>query len=583
VVIIPKVLEMACPADYITCGKRIILKRFRQQVVKKPHFLIYFLLTFVKVSSNSVFHCRTYLQSNENLPINDGFRIDLKVIEKPHHQTGWAPHKPIKGRHSTVRKSDGLKLLPISPHPFITEVPIGYPKNVRAFANKCVLMSTMIGYYMVKQHENPQGMPRKVRDNIQAVNNYYLPPSRESIALLNKAGEQMLLEVLAVETKFPFIIGKTSHKEICPLLARHYSCQINVIDSDNPKEILKMYPPALDQSLPQVNLFVQRQKGDVDHMMIIKSLNAFQRFFGGKQCQACRRVHAGPTKHFCRSRLRRTCKFCLRPFQQQNTYINKKNENNICLRGGDNANMTACDTCNVSPASVLCQKKHTCRGYYCKKCRVFTHKCGRLNVEKCKKKHKCNKKICTFCSQSYAQRTIHYCELARPDYLKKIPNVGFLSIEQYDNRECNCDQCSEGLLCEDHLTQHDLFPPIMVTLLAEHGQRGQFKQFRWYSDELKCVDDVPEDNHFKYEFSQKNCYLQDSPLTFEPRIGNFGPPESKKNPSLLPFLTRDIKTLNATEKVLYTLLSNSQFENMSILTLGHHPLVNYLLLLKALS
>jgi hypothetical protein len=498
--------------------------------------------------------------------------------------TGWKPDRAIKGRSpKKERRSVGLKLLPKSPHTFLREVPIGYPKNEKAFDNKCVLMSTMIGYYMVKLHENPQGMPQKVLDNIKAVKNYYVSPSKETEAMLNKAGEQMLLEVLDVENNCPSIIGKTSHEEICPPLAVHYRCQINVIDSNDPKAILTLYPPDLDQSLPQVNLFVQRQKGDVDHMMIIKSLSAFQGFFGGKQCQACGTGHAGASqKHFCRSKLQRTCRFCLRPIQQQNTYINKKNENKICLRGGDKANMTACDTCNATPSNVLCQKKHTCRGYYCKKCRVFTHKCGRLNkVEMCRKKHQCYQKICTFCLQSYAQRSLHHCELARPDYLKKIPNVGFLSIEQYDNRECNCDQCSEGLLCEDHLTQHDLFPPIMVTLLAEHGQRGQFKQFRWYSDELKCVDDVPKDNHFKYEFSQKN--LQESPLTFEPRKGNFGKPKSKKNPSRLSFLKRDIKTLNATEKVLYTILSNSQFENMTILTLGHHPLVNYLLLLKALS
>ena len=498
----------------------------------------------------------------------------------PHHQnklkTGWVPQRPIRGRHPKNEKLTlGLKIVPPSPHLFLREVPIGSPGAVKVFLNRCVLMSTMIGYYMVRQHEDHKGISHKDLDNIIAIKNFYISPSKESVKKLNLAGAQLLKEVLHVEEKCPDIVGKTSHEEICPLLALHYTCQINVIDSNDPRALLALYPPEWDQSLPQVWLFLQRQDGDVDHMIVIKSISAFRSYYGGKQCQACGTVHAGASqKHFCRSVLRRTCRFCQRPIQQPNTYINKKNVDSICLRP-TTIKMTPCANCNVTPANEECEKKHKCLGFFCQKCKQFKYKSGRLKtVEMCRKCHKCNRKTCTFCLEDYATKTIHHCELTRPSYLKKIPNIGFLCIEQYDNRECNCDQCSEGLLCEDHTMQHDLFPPIMVTLLAEHGQRGQFKQFRWYSDDLKCVDDVPKDNHFKYEFSQKN--LQESPLSFEPNKRNFGQPKSKKIPSRLSFLKRDIKTLNATGKALYTILSNSQFENMTILTLGHKPLVKLL-------
>lgn len=427
---------------------------------------------------------------------------------------------------------------------------------------------------------------------VKAIENFYCPPSKQKPSLLNKAGMRFEDELLMLETGEPAIYDLNTADDLYPILANHYSCQVNIFDVSCPKVLDSRYPTNYQPKWPQIYLLKEPVDSDTNHMSIVKSIWTYRDKNSAKQCLSCLRVFTQASyRHFCRSKWIKTCRYCVRTIKGEGFYSNSKTQNDFCdpIDWDENsrnpillpsepalthmgvAETEACKTCNVKPRGPKCVGKHKCVGYYCAKCKAFIYASGKLKQSSIKVIHKCGERICTICNTSYKKRSVHHCPMTRPKFLKCYPNMGFLRIEELDEKACNCDVCTDTYTCDNHSQQaENEEAPIMATLYAETKKRGQFDQSRFYSSGIPCdEDDTFTSNYFKTD--KLPAAVVNAPMTFDqPRI-RFNQYKSKR--AAETFLRKDFMQLNATEKALHRLMADKSFNNTSVMVFGSNQLV----------
>ncbi len=184
------------------------------------------------------------------------------------------------------------------------------------------------------------------------------------------------------------------------------------------------------------------------------------------------------------------------------------------------------------------------------------------------------------CNRNRTKTIRHHCDVSRPAFAKKYPNIALLDIQSTDESQANCDECENGLVCEQHKKGDHPNPiPLMATLFFEENARGRFSRMRWYTPDLNRPDSGCCKNAFCYtEYPDE---LVDVEMSLEAKTVRY----NKKASTAVTneFLAKnDCRVLNAVEKFIYHILDHpGTFNNFCILTFGQGPLTSvYNALLK---
>ena len=254
--------------------------------------------------------------------LSNSFRLDFHVLsirnELYKQGKGWKPKLPAKGRQnaSTGKPSPSkdkvtstLHLMDDPKETYLMEPPLGYPSQPTAFKEKCIVMSTLVGLYMTcRIHEDWQSLSNEEQTLLRAIQVFYDPPSKQTVAALERGGQRIQKELENLNNLYPGTVTSTDMEQVMDILQCHYGIQINVIDAEEPTALSATFPKCFDLARAQIFLYQVLEETTI-HLSVIARLSTFQTKNGGKICLACEKVLQNAfTRHYCKDPKLKMCR-----------------------------------------------------------------------------------------------------------------------------------------------------------------------------------------------------------------------------------------------------------------------------------
>jgi len=366
-----------------------------------------------------------FLLSDENLTVNNGFKVYVDVYSKDHSQKAAQKSKNIyKGRKakSLCATNSYWSLEPSSEqlenHPFL--------------ADKCLLIAIALGHFQNLYYETKSDA---ANDGILDSKFMYA----QGIGSSNPFKQQLGMKIITNEVTSFFdylnerkVTDVTNLDLVAPIANDAYACQLVIFSGLN-NQIKYMFPKTFDETLRPIYLF--HPSDETNHIVFIRHVNAFFRAMKQVTCVYCRKsfVKISP-RHICT--VRRNCLACRRFFCQQHKVPSKIHAENYC--SGDKSFkkfVKECEVCNLKLLTESCALIHKglCGkgflGFKCKHCNKYFHRNQKFkNPTEFLKHHICGQKLCPTC-KVYVLESNHICEIKKFYFTDDIKSLAFLSME----------------------------------------------------------------------------------------------------------------------------------------------------------
>ena len=448
-----------------------------------------------------------YLVSNQNLQLDETFKIYLKVLSVKHmaHKIS-AQQKKVSKRIST--KKFGSRVKPIKKFNYFwaLDVPNSFPSEPysNVFKDMCLLTGTIIGLMQNSYFKTERRDKRFLY--VQCINSVNKTKQ-------NRAGKVLFEELTALlnstglESKGPYELELTMEK-----LSVLYKCQFFIFDGiQNSNKLTYMYPEEYQDNL--IPIYFYQPLEEKNHLVYIRNLKSYFKA-NVKVCFSCKKTFLTHSyRHLCPKR--KCCFGCRRFFLSEQTYLHEKLKVDFCDKLISKENNLICPTCNVTCYSTHCFKGHKqiCKGqgtfgYKCLKCNKFTYRYSDQNTKILKEKHICEAlKHCKYCRE--AQEPNHLCKLKKEICTQVWPKLAFITMEYFDNSSENCLDCEtlrkdqqNILLCPSHQTnsENEDEPILALIYCEEEVGSGTFSKYEFQNfDDLTVTK---SDKILSFPYSQ---------------------------------------------------------------------------------
>lgn len=437
----------------------------------------------------------TYLISNQNLELNNSFKIYVNVlsIDQEKYNKNKKPKKQYKRFGSRTKKSGQFNQY------WALDIPQSFSFKLDIFKNQCLLLALILADLQNSYFENSSD---KRFIHAQGIISNIVSKQKKAIKVLTIEVEKAT-SVLNLNLNEPIDLERDAAQ-----LSSYFSCQIIILsESEIGSKLKYMYPKKYDDTLKPAYLF--QPFNDSNHLVFIRHIKSFFRS-NGSICLACKKSYKSPNyRHFCLKF--DSCFACRRFFQQEKTYINQNNKNNFCNGKVCFSPSFLCKICNTSLLSQECALSHKqlcgkkgLLGYKCLKCKKFNYRSGNLRTcQELKKNHICGEKLCIYCKQYYPldDLTFHVCKLQLSNVKEIKPTLAFVNIEFFANSSSNCEKCYKLKLkykLDNNLSWKDLFnQDLNSTLVCEFHLKKENLDF-----EPKFISILKETNNNQFSLSE---------------------------------------------------------------------------------
>ncbi len=252
----------------------------------------------------------------------------------------------------------------------LREVPTGFPANVGAFKDSCLILGIIVAYGTELVNCNRHGTTDAEKRLIGAIKDWYCSPSKDSKEKMNNAGEVFKAEISRLQDQLKEVENWQEVDTVCISMASHLNVQINVIDKKGPKRIAARYPKTFQKERPQLYLLREPASRNYVHIVVIANSDTFWDKNNSYVCPPCLRQLSSPyARHWCPSLVSPSCKSCIRHRLTPAHYFTRRqyDMDQICLEGDDDwediEEFPRCPVCNVRTMGPKCYLKHKCSGY----------------------------------------------------------------------------------------------------------------------------------------------------------------------------------------------------------------------------
>lgn len=313
-----------------------------------------------------------FLQSWEHMRLDKKFCIYFKVLSTSH-----ANYRVWKKKNLSLHVPVGAKVVGFKANPNSKSVwkfcsPEGYPSNEKAFHQRCLLVSVILGYIYNKWLESPTSIEGREWEIVKHIHHSDIQKRKAAGEILHGKVSKALQETkLSSNTSLDYI--ETS----LPILSEYYHAQVIVHSERAGNRISCVYPPKFDDKLCQIHLYQSANwNAGFDHVDLIlnrKTLLQTQ----GMVHNCCFLFSRGPQiGHLCKAR--ESCLCCRRPIRKLNSYVNEEIKETTCDTWLVPAVFEKCSVCGLMKKSAECAKYHNkycCKkGYLCANCCKFIRK-----------------------------------------------------------------------------------------------------------------------------------------------------------------------------------------------------------------
>ena len=491
-----------------------------------------------------------FINSNQTLRLDETFTVFFKVLSMDH--VNVANHK--RKRTLVVGSRDDKKIF----NPGTTEVENGYPKNLIAFVNKCLLTSVILGFFK-NEYEKEDSIDKTFELLLHLCQNKpHLPKGfkikngskkfrNSKNQMKNKAGDFLsnYLKGMVSECEIS-PCGPFDFYEVLPKLSQYLGSQIHVIQSlQGDTASVVSFPDEFNCGQPQIFLDATLP----NHVCLITNVLAFCRHFNKNLCIFCKRTSSLYHTHDCRKR--KICKKCHRYFKLETTINHNVHFLKFCdsqIKNDFDEN-PVCEVCNQHFNTKSCMEAHESKcgkkkpnqplpkgrnGYYCEKCeKCFNY--GFANAEDAKKYHICDKELvqCKNCFQ-YVDGSYHLCKISQQAHTKKWPNLAIFSFTYKHKEECGpCFDLRDKfrqeknltwmdaykneefskLYCPDHSEFTQSYSEPNAAVIYKEIKRGVFQKIVLFEDELNfepCLPSDLETFHYSPNYTRQALELKES-------------------------------------------------------------------------
>jgi len=406
-----------------------------------------------------------FLISNENLTVNNGFKIFVDVYSKEHAKAKKNIYKGRRGQSLEEKKR-------------FWSLDFQLVNSLETFLlDKCLLIAITLGFLQNCYLENSWvesnariGIKRRKKSSDKRYT------YAQEIYLKNVYKQKNAIDVVKKEVKvFLESLKERSILEywdldiIAPVANELFDCQLVVFSGLN-YEIKFMYPKIYDESLRPIYLFEQNESSsNTQHLIFIRHLKAFFRSVKKKSCFYCKKVFRSfNIEHRCS--VRKTCLACRRFFTKSNVVPSKFHIQDYC--SGDQTLgefLEECKVCQLKLLNESCATRHRkiCGkngflGFKCKKCnKYFSRNKQFQNIAQFQMKHTCGQKLCSTC-KTYIFDTNHLCHLRKTIFTEDSRQLAFLTME----------------FCQDKNGSDDHVPNCITVLKENNFYSGIFDEYQ---------------------------------------------------------------------------------------------------------
>ena len=396
-----------------------------------------------------------FVNSNEEVKLNQGFRVYFKVLSYNHYLHPKNRRKTGPHTRTLGCKTDDFDISGC------VEIPLGFDGNTEAFKNKCLLTSVILSYYCNEffrtTHIVEEAKKKGIECDIQIdsthmkLNPLYSTVKKTSHLKKKQAGELLLEKVEKVQSDLglseegPYVAEK-----VLPVLAHYFNSQIHILQSNQEREtFISSFPTqSWNSELPQIFLYPKSEHHVVPILNYKKFVLKNRQF-----CPICKITFRGYYRHFCRF-YEKSCFLCKCYLGTEKTVLLPNLPFKFCFsklkRPDDILDPPEnCRLCNYSFSSKQCLSNHKtiCGGDKAKKSRIG-HLCSECNKfhrttdsRGCLEKK--NLTECKLCFATYPKdaEEEHLCLLKKEQLTVHCQKISIFDFEFENISTFNCVEC----------------------------------------------------------------------------------------------------------------------------------------------
>jgi len=400
----------------------------------------------------STFH--RYVNSNQNITLNDTFEVFFKIVSGIHvnsagHRRKAIPLRTLVGTHG--QSSRGIQ------RGGIIDVPVGIESKPDQFKDRCVLVCLVFQYIkFFKPH---------------------LYPVVKHLVMKNSSVKKKEVSIETIENEILQFCTETGISPTGPhdllntadLFSKQRNCQIIIISSmDGASPSINLFPPKINFEMPRLYFYL---KGS--HLLCIDNVQCFFRFHKKRICFGCKKFfycnQYALNAHKCHQL--QCCALCYGIRMPPNFWPLFNELLTFCDSSiaGASTEPIHCKRCNHRFQSKKCFDNHWLRcskhtmPYYCDNCKTFVSVLGRT-IDEAKRSHVCGEKLkrCKVCFKVTSES--HDCEIEKVKKDESWPIVGVLSMMFQNVSNDGCEKCY--ILKMNFAKEHNL----SIEVLLKHEQ-----------------------------------------------------------------------------------------------------------------
>lgn len=457
----------------------------------------------------STFH--RYINSNQNVALNDTFEITFKVlsglhVNYPGHRRKAVPFRTLVGAPETPPEFDKLFLAG-------GLINLYALKNIsHCFTNQCLLVTLLYLYFRFVQTDLFQ--------KVSSLTKHTSKQTKKGLEIALDTFQQYIID-FCTATGIPEN-GPHDVYTVANSFSNYFKCQIIVIASiDGSVPSYTLYPSLFDLNLPRLYCFLK-----ANHAFGILNLTAFFRLFKRTICFTCKRFQYfwNTSRHHKCPNV--PCCFWCHGILKKPSHVTHAHERLVYCDSDLNDSKQSpvtCQICQNEFKSKLCFDNHFTRcknhemPYYCRLCNTLVAR-NRQRIVDVKNNHVCgdSQVRCKTCFQLATAN--HTCEVLKAAKCKTWPIMATLTMFFLNNSHCDsCNECyllklkyasdnnmtwdelnksvhSKLIVCPDHATPTSHHLQTNAICVWFESQRFMFREKLFLDD---CLPQPKEFEKFK--------------------------------------------------------------------------------------